>query len=123
MKNIIEILEKVSYTIKKVNSELICHKKYLKAEKKSYNKKINTKECSQCIYISVMLIDLVYIKDKNYYPQVFLKKYKHFVRKKRSYFITDGTEIYSDDSDDSDEKTKMKKIKCISLFSKETRII
>ena len=34
--------------------------------------KINRKKGSQCIYISVVLIDLVYRKDKNYYPQVFL---------------------------------------------------
>ena len=70
------------------------------------------------------MIDSVYIKDKKYYSQVFLKKYKHVVRKKRSYFITDGIEIYSDDSNDSDEKTQMKRIKYINfLFLKETRII
>ena len=45
-----EILEKVSKMIKKINSELIYNKKYLTADKKSYNEKINTKECSQCIY-------------------------------------------------------------------------
>ena len=77
--------------------------------------------------MSVILIDSVYIKDKNSYPQVFLEKYEHVVRKKkRSYLITDDMEIYSDgsdDSDDSDEKTEMKKIKCISLFLKETTII
>ena len=60
-----EILEKVSKIIKKINSELIYNKKYLTADKKSYNEKINTKECSQCIYL-VILIDSVYIKDKNY---------------------------------------------------------
>ena len=36
---------------------------------------MNTKEYSQYIYMSVILIDLVYIKDQNYYPQVLLKKY------------------------------------------------
>ena len=64
-----------------------------------------------------MLIDLVYIKDKNYYPQVFLEKYKHVFRKKRSYFVTDDIEIYSD------EKTQMKTIKYINLFLKEARVI
>ena len=119
-----EIWEKFSNIIKKINSELICNKKYLKAEKKSYNEKINTKECSQCIYLSVILVDSVYIKDKSYHPQVFLEKYKHVVRrKKRSYFITDDIEIYSDDSDNSDEKTQIKAIKYINLFLKETRII
>ena len=29
------------------------------------------KEGSQCIYLSVILIDSVYRKDENYYPQVF----------------------------------------------------
>ena len=52
-----EMWEKLSNIIKKINSELISNKKYLKAEKKSYNEKINIKECSQCIYISVILID------------------------------------------------------------------
>ena len=45
----IGVLEKVSNIINKNNSELIYNQKYLKAEKKSYNKKINRKECSQCI--------------------------------------------------------------------------
>ena len=73
-----------------------------------------------------MLIDSVYIKDKSYYPQVFLEKYKHVRRKKMSYFITDDREIYSDDSDDSDdsnEKTQMKTINYTNLFLKATKII
>ena len=71
----------------------------------------------------MILTDSVYIKDKSYSPQVFLEKYKCVVRKKRSCFITDDIEIYSDDSDDSDEKTQIKTIKCINLHLKETRII
>ena len=47
---------------------------------KNYKGKINAKESLQCIYISVILIDLVYRKDKNYYFQVFLKKYKYIVK-------------------------------------------
>ena len=55
----------------------------------------------------MILIDSVYIKDKNYYPQVFLEKYEHVVRKKkRSYFITDNIEINFDDSDNSDDSNK-----------------
>ena len=51
------------------------------------------------------------MKDKNYYCQVLLEKYKHVVRaKKMSNFITGNVEIYSDDSDDFDEKTEIKKI-------------
>ena len=54
------VWEKVSNIIKKKNSELLYNKKYLKAEKR-----FNTKEGSQGIYISVILITSVYIKDKN----------------------------------------------------------
>ena len=49
-----EIWETIINIIKKLNSELIYNKKYLKAEKKSYNEEINTKKCSQCIYIPVI---------------------------------------------------------------------
>ena len=75
----------------------------------------------------MILIDSVYIKDTNYYPQVFLEKYKHVVRKKDVIFYYRQhillLTIYSDDFDDSDEKTEMKKIKYVHLFLKETRII
>ena len=36
------------------------------------------KEGSQCIYLSVILMDSVYRKDENYYPQVFQKNVKYF---------------------------------------------
>ena len=39
---------------------------------------------------------------------MFLKKYKHVVRKKTGHILLLTTEIYSDYSDDSDEKTEMK---------------
>ena len=61
-----EIWEKVSNSRKRLNSEPVHNKKYLKTKVKSYKGKINTKESCQCIYISVILIDLVYGKDKNY---------------------------------------------------------
>ena len=129
LKNIWVKVGKISK--KEFNSEPAHNKKYLKVEKESYNKKINIKEGSQCIYISVILIDSVYIKDKNYYPQEFLEKYKYVVREaKMANFITDNIEIYSDEenSDDSeeensDEKIKIKKIKYINLFLEETRLI
>ena len=73
----------LQYNGKKIKSELIYDKKYLKAEKISHNAKINTKKGSQCIYISVILIASVYKKDKNYYPQVFLEKYEYVVRKQK----------------------------------------
>ena len=47
------------------------------------------------------MIDSVYKIDKNYYPQVFLEECKYVVQeKKKSKFITDNIEIYSDDSDE-----------------------
>ena len=49
---------------KKKKSELVHNKKYLKAKIKSDEGKINTKECSKCIYISVIVIDSVYRKHK-----------------------------------------------------------
>ena len=68
----IKILEKVGNLIKRINSELIYDKKYLKAEKK-----FTTKESFQCFYIPVILIDSVYRKDESYYPKVFLEKCIH----------------------------------------------
>ena len=65
-----------------------------------HNKKIPKEGC-QCICLSVILIDSVYNKDKNAYPQVFLEKCQYFVKeKKTSKFITDDIEISSDDSDE-----------------------
>ena len=80
-----EIWTKVSNSIKnEFNSEPVCNKKYLKTKIKSYKGKINTKfynnkipkEGSQRICLSVILIDLGYRKDKNYYPQVLLEECK-----------------------------------------------
>ena len=75
-----EIWEKVSNMIKKkFNSERIYNKKYLKAEKNVLTK-ISTQNNALniyiyiYIYILVILIDSVYIKDKNYYPQVLSEK-------------------------------------------------
>ena len=46
------------------------------------------------------MIDSVYRKDKDYYPQVFLEECKCIVKeKKKSKFITDNVETSSDDSD------------------------
>ena len=51
------IWEKVSNVIKKINSELIYNKKYLKAEKR-----FDKKDGFQCFYMPVILFDSVYIK-------------------------------------------------------------
>ena len=111
-----EIWRKVSNIIKKqFDSKPVYNDKYIKTKIKSYNGKINTnfhnnnipKEGSQCICLSVILIDSVYKKDKNYYPQVFLEECKYVVKeKKKSKFITDNKEISSDDFDkeNSDEE-------------------
>ena len=70
-----EIWEKVKNSIKKeFDSEPVHHEKYLKAKIKSYNAKINTNfhnnkipKGSQCIYLSVILINSAFRKGKNYY--------------------------------------------------------
>ena len=60
---------------KEFNSEPAYNTKYLQTKIKSYKEKIVhnnkiPKEGSQCIFLTVILIDSVYIKDKHYYPQV-----------------------------------------------------
>ena len=58
---------------------IVIQQKYLKAKIKSYNGKINTnfhnskipEEGSQCICLSVILINSVFGTGSNYYPQVF----------------------------------------------------
>ena len=52
------------------------------------------------LFISILL-GLVYKKDKNYYPQVFLEECKHVIKEKKKSiknFITDDVEISSDDT-------------------------
>ena len=69
--------------------------------------KYKKKALNVFICLSVILIDSVYEKDKNYYLQVFLEECKYVVKeKKKSEFITDDTEISSDDShkENSDEE-------------------
>ena len=47
------------------------------------------KKTSQCICLSVILINSVYSKDKNYHPRAFLEECKYvFKRNKTSKFIT-----------------------------------
>ena len=54
-----------------------------------------------CICLSVKLINSVYRKDKNFYPQVFLEEDKCIVKeKKMCQFITDDIDIYSNDSEE-----------------------
>ena len=78
-----EIWKKVSNFIKKgFNSEPVCIEKYLKTKVRSQEGKNNPKfesdkipkKGSQCICVSIILIDLVYRISKNYDPQVFLEE-------------------------------------------------
>ena len=75
-----KVWDKVSNSIKKSLIVNLCIiKKYLKKQNKILQGKNQHKKGSQCIYISVILIDSTYRKDKNYY-QVSLKKYKYVVK-------------------------------------------
>ena len=79
------------------------------------------------------MIDSVYRKDENYYPKVFLEKYKLFTIEEKMPIFNDNVEIYSNDSDeecsdDSDEenfdrKIRIKKICCTKLCKKKARKI
>ena len=80
------------------DSEPVHNEKYLKTKIKSYEEKISTnfrkdkisKEGTQCICLSVILIDSVLGTDKNYHPQVLLEECKC------------GINISFDDSDRED---------------------
>ena len=97
------IWEKVKSSIKKeFDSESAYNEKYIKTKIKSYKGKINTnfhnnklpKEGSQCICLSVILINSVFRTGKSYYPQVFLEECKYVVKEKKiPEYITDGTEF------------------------------
>ena len=104
--------KKLKNSIKKeFDSEPIYNKKYLKAKIKSYNGKINTnfhnniisKDGSQCICWSAILIDSFFGTGSNYYPQVLLEECKYVVKEKKILdYITDNIEISFDDSDKED---------------------
>ena len=101
--NIMKFQKNLVISSKKINSNLVYNKKYLK---------INTKESFQCFYAPVILIDSIYRKDENYYLKVLLENNN----------FNDCIGIYSDDkySDDTNEKIKMNKIKCIDLYLEKT---
>ena len=77
-----KLVKKISNVIMKKFNRILYTMKISKT--KPYNGKINInfrhkkipKEGSQYICVSVILIDSVYRKDKNYYCQVFLEKSK-----------------------------------------------
>ena len=118
-----ETWRKVSNIIKKkFESKPLYNEEYLR---KSHNGKINTsfqtnkppKEGSQYICLSVILIDSIYRKDKNYYPQVFLEESKHVVKdKKASKFFTDDFLLMILINKILMKKILMKKIKYRNFF-------
>ena len=107
-----ESWEKVKNSLKKFDSEPV---QTLKAEKKSYNGKINTnfpnskipKKGSQFICLPVILINSVFKTGKNYCSQTLLEECKNVVKEKKNpKCIIDNIEI----SSDADEEILMKKI-------------
>ena len=92
-----KIWEKASSIIKQeFSSNHAYNKKYIKTEIKSSGKKINKnfhnnevpKEGCECICLSIIWLNSVYRRDKNYYPQGFLEEYKYFIEGKKSLLIT-----------------------------------
>ena len=91
------------------------NKKFLKAKLKSYNGKIITnfrsneltRESSESIGLSVILIDSVFKSGSNYYRQLLFEESKFGIKKKRKrcVYTTDESEISSDsDEEDLPEK-------------------
>ena len=67
--------------------------------------KLTSKEGSQFIYLSVILIDCLFRTGKHYYPQVFLEEGKYVAKEKKMPEKTiHDTDVSSDsDKEDSDE--------------------
>ena len=87
------------------------NEKYLKSKVKFYNGKSNAffrankipRECSQCMWLSVIIIDSNFTDGYNYNPHVVLEECKYKVKENQiSPCITADIEISS--SDDSSEK-------------------
>ena len=111
LESYIEISKKVNNSIKKgFDSEPVYIEKYPKTKIKSYEGKISSnfhsdkipKKGSQCICLSVVLIDSGFRTGKNYYPQVFLDECKYVKEKKMHEYITNYIKLSSDDSDRED---------------------
>ena len=96
---------------KTFDSEPVCNEKYLKTKSKSYEGKISTnfhcdklpKEGSQCIFLSVILVDYVFRRGKSYCCQMFLKECTCTVKKMPKY-ITENTDKENYCGRNSDEK-------------------
>ena len=74
---------------KRFDGEPLYNEEYLKSKTKSYKGKSSTNfygdklptEGSQCIFVSIMLIDSILRSSRNYYPGVFLSEWKCIVKK------------------------------------------
>ena len=84
----------------------------MKIEIKSHSDKVTDfydkeipKVCSNHTCLAIISLDSALKKDESYYPQVFLKEYKH-IEKKVVGHINDNLDNFSssDYSDDSDEE-------------------
>ena len=63
------------------------------------------KKGSNCIYLSLVLIDSIFKMGKNYYTQVFLEECKYTVKEKEvTRYIAEDTEISSDHSHKFDKE-------------------
>ena len=98
---------------KEFDSKSVYNEKCLKTKIKSCNGKISknlpnnkiSKEGSQCICASVILIDSVYRKDKNYHPPAFSEECVVKEKKTSKFIIEISSDDYNkEDSDDSDKE-------------------
>ena len=93
---------------KEFDSKPVYNNKFVKTKIKSYgdettdfHDKETPKVGSNYTYLAVTWIDFVLKKDKNYYPQVFLKNINTLQKiTKVIRYITDELEIFSDVSDE-----------------------
>ena len=108
-----EIWDKTSAILLKkgLDSKPVYKERYLKSKIKFYEGKISRsfhgdkmlKKGSQCIYLSVILIDFVFRVGKNCDPQQFLLECKYVVKERElSKYINGNVETFSDDSDKED---------------------
>ena len=90
-----EIWEKVCNIIQKeLDSFPAWNEKYINIKIKYCNGKINAtfhknkipKEGSEYVCLSVILLDLVYKKDRNFYPQVFSEECKYVIKEKKEFY-------------------------------------
>ena len=100
---------KVSDTIKKgFDNEPVCYKEHLGRLALEKSAHIFTeikyqKKASQCLFLSVTLIDSVFRTSKNCYPEVYLEKSKYVVKEKKlSKYINDEAEISPDENFDEE---------------------